>query len=72
MTVVTGQECGASAWQQLAVCSHQTSGRRPNAKAVVSAMPMVMAKARARITVVVMAITLSINIEIVRTGQRLP
>ena len=52
--------------------SHQSSGRRPNAKAVVSAMPMVMAKARARITVVVMAITLSINIEIVRTGQRLP
>jgi hypothetical protein len=34
------------------------SGRRPNAKAVVSAMPVVMAKARARITPVVMAVTL--------------
>src|SRR5215469_17033877 len=35
----------------------KTSGRRPNAKAVVSAMPVVMAKARVRIAAIVMAIT---------------
>jgi hypothetical protein len=33
------------------------SGRGPNAKAVVSAMPVVMAKARARIAAIVMTIT---------------
>jgi hypothetical protein len=32
------------------------SGSRPNAKAVVSAMPVVMDKARARIAAIVMAI----------------
>jgi hypothetical protein len=41
------------------ICSAQKpNGRRPNAKAVVSAMPVVMAKARARIAAIVMAITL--------------
>jgi hypothetical protein len=35
----------------------KSSGRRPNAKAVVSAMPVVKARARARIAAIVMAIT---------------
>ena len=50
----------------------KTSGRRPNAKAVVSAMPVVMAKARARIAAIVMAITLFNSLKDARTGQGHP
>jgi hypothetical protein len=51
----------------------KSSGRRPNAKAVVSAMPAVKAKARARITAIFfMAVPLFSEVEIARTGKVLP
>jgi hypothetical protein len=51
----------------------KSSGIRPNAKAVVSAMPVVKAKPRARITAIFfMAVPLFSNADIARTGQGLP
>jgi len=51
----------------------KSSGRRLNAKAVVSAMPAVSAKARARsVAIFFMAVPLFSEVEIARTGQGLP
>jgi hypothetical protein len=56
------------------ICSAQKpSGIRSNAKAVVSAMPVVKAKARARIRAIFfMAVPLFSDVEIARTGKVLP
>ena len=56
-----------------AFCSGQSSGIRPNANAVVSAMPVVKAKARARITAIFfMAVPFFSYAEIATTAQALP